>query len=77
MLLIILCLTMMHEEYVLLIVAHRLTEDNNMSLHPFPLQLRWLPSKRLFLNLNGSLLTCLIHKENEYNQNAKYIFVIP
>ena len=51
---------------MLLIVARRLTEDNNMSLHHFLL----LPSKRLFHNLNVSLLASLIHKENEYNQNV-------
>ena len=58
--------------YILLIVAHRLIEDNSMSLYPFLLPLRWLPCKRLFLNLNGSLLTCLIHKENEHNQKVLY-----
>ena len=50
---------------VLLAVAYTRTKYDSMSLNPFPLLLRWLPCKRLTFNLNGSLLTCLNHKENE------------
>ena len=45
--------------------AYTRTKYDSLSLNPCPLLLRWLPCKRLTFNLNGSLLTCLNHKENE------------
>ena len=50
---------------VLLTVAYTRTKYDSMSLNPCPLLLWWLPCKRLIFNRNGSLLTCINHKENE------------